>query len=167
MNPILTIEPGTYPLWEGFSLVLEYEIPLLAGQCYHLQGANGSGKSSFIRRALIPALVQNSVPYIYIEQQMRSQLFALMADASLKEYSDKLHTESDAIDYLLSGITSINQALVCICDESAHNQKVHTALAKSGKDFALIIVSHEHIDLDCVLWKISLDSPLFTRLEAL
>lgn len=164
MKTILSIEPGQETLWETFIIQIESQLQIESGKCYHLEGANGSGKSSFIKRILIPTLSKQAIPYIYIEQQMRSQLFALMADASLRDYEQRLQSEQDAIHYLMSCLEVINMPLVCICDESSYVQEVHASLVASGKEFSMIIVSHEQLQIECDSWIMKLISPIATRL---
>ncbi len=170
MKLILKLDQAIYPIWENFRLELSQTIELYAGKIYHLQGSNGSGKSSFIRKCLIPALKTKGIPYIYLEQQMRAQIFALMADAALSEYKSPLQTEADAIEYLLfkaeqnRAVNSL--ALVCICDESAYSQRVYQVLSEKGWDFAMLIVAHDHPDFEEVTeWQTKLLHPMLSSLS--
>ncbi len=78
---MMRIDGGTYTLSDR-NLVLDIEDGFeLSGQrCrYILFGANGSGKTSFLEKILIPALDSNGVDFLYIGQDIRNQLYTLRA----------------------------------------------------------------------------------------
>ena len=54
------------------------------GGCYFLRGDNGLGKTSFLEKIIIPALKANKLSYLYIGQDIRTQLYTLRALLSTK-----------------------------------------------------------------------------------
>jgi len=77
----MKIGGGSYTLSDR-NLVLEIEAGFdLSGQrCrYILLGENGSGKTSFLEKILLPALDSHDVDYLYIGQDIRNQLYTLRA----------------------------------------------------------------------------------------
>ena len=78
---MLNIDGGIYTLADR-NLVLDIRDGFdLSGQrCrYILIGENGSGKTSFLEKILIPALDSQRVDYLYIGQDIRNQLYTLRA----------------------------------------------------------------------------------------
>ena len=78
---MLHIDGGSYPLSDR-NLLLDIRDGFdLSGQrCrYILIGENGSGKTSFLEKILIPALDSQRVDYLYIGQDIRNQLYTLRA----------------------------------------------------------------------------------------
>jgi Cdc6-like AAA superfamily ATPase len=78
---MMIIDSGFYTLTDR-NLVLEILDGFdLSGQpCrFILTGANGSGKTSFLEKILIPVLQRNNVDFLYIGQDIRTQLYTLRA----------------------------------------------------------------------------------------
>ena len=78
---MMKINSGIYTLADrNLVLDIEGEFDLSGQPCrYILVGENGSGKSSFLEKILIPALNSNGVDYLYIGQDIRYQLYTLRA----------------------------------------------------------------------------------------
>ena len=77
----MKIEGGRYTLGDR-NLVLDIEEDFdLSGQGdrFVLTGENGSGKTSFLEKIVIPALDSHGVDYLYIGQDIRYQLYTLRA----------------------------------------------------------------------------------------
>jgi len=64
--------------------------------CYYLRGGNGFGKTSFIEKIVIPALKAANRQYLYIGQDIRTQLYTLRALLSMQG-----HKISDTNEYEL------------------------------------------------------------------
>jgi len=80
----MRLEADTLQIWPGFRLELPAPLEFQTGFRYHLRGLNGSGKSSFLSRVLLPRLIGNVSYYnLYFEQQMSLQLDAVRAYAAL------------------------------------------------------------------------------------
>lgn len=99
------IKAGYYQVWPDFALEIGSDLSFEQGKSHQLQGANGSGKSSFIQKLLIPALRARKGAYIvYIEQQMHLQLFAIKAHAAFHAPGLRISTPSDAAMYLMQDL---------------------------------------------------------------
>lgn len=146
----MKISSGSYRVWEGFSLSFDRDLDLIRGNSYMLRGENGSGKSSFLKQILIPALVlQASSQYLlYFEQQMMRQLYAIRADAALKNYPKALKTEEDCIHYLLDDLAKAlakqTRPVYALIDESAHLEYICRKLQGLSSDLILIFADHHH-----------------------
>jgi ABC-type ATPase involved in cell division len=89
---VIRLESGTYPVWDDFSLELTSDLTFSSVALYYLHGANGSGKSSFIERLLIPSLRnQRDIFLLYFEQQMHFQIQAVKAYASIMPPRKEIH----------------------------------------------------------------------------
>jgi hypothetical protein len=56
------------------------------GKCFYFRGDNGFGKTSFLEKIVIPALGVENVRYLYIGQDIRTQLYTLRALLSVQGY---------------------------------------------------------------------------------
>ena len=78
---MMKIDGGTFSLPDR-NLVLDIQdgFDLSGPSCrYVLTGDNGSGKTSFLEKILIPALDRHRVDFLYIGQDIRNQLYTLRA----------------------------------------------------------------------------------------
>ena len=75
------IEGGIYTLPDrNLVLCVEDGFELSGPGCrYILFGENGSGKTSFLEKILLPALVRDNIDFLYIGQDIRNQLYTLRA----------------------------------------------------------------------------------------
>ena len=64
--------------------------------CYYFRGGNGFGKTSFLEKIVIPALKAANRQYLYIGQDIRTQLYTLRALLSMQG-----HKISDTNEYEL------------------------------------------------------------------
>ena len=64
--------------------------------CYYFRGGNGFGKTSFLEKIVIPALRAGNCHYLYIGQDIRTQLYTLRAFLSIQG-----HKVSDIEEYEL------------------------------------------------------------------
>ena len=78
---MLKIDSGIYTLSDrGLQLDIEETLDLSGQRCrYVLVGDNGTGKTSFLEKILIPALDSHRVEFLYIGQDIRYQLYTLRA----------------------------------------------------------------------------------------
>jgi hypothetical protein len=112
-----------YPIWQQFSLRLEDDIDFACGAVYRIAGLNGSGKSSLIKKLLIPQLIQRpDQQYIlYLEQNCHNQFDAVKSFALMNQDSHLLATPDDLLSYLFTRLIRCQQAsprpLMIIADE--------------------------------------------------
>ena len=55
-----------------------------SSSCYYFRGGNGFGKTSFLEKIIIPALMAANRQYLYIGQDIRTQLYTLRALLSMQ-----------------------------------------------------------------------------------
>jgi ABC-type transport system involved in cytochrome c biogenesis ATPase subunit len=84
------------------------------GGCYFLRGDNGLGKTSFLEKIIIPALKADKLSYLYIGQDIRTQLYTLRALLSTKGIKV---ADSDEVELLRLWIEHSQSASVLILDE--------------------------------------------------
>ncbi len=153
----LSIPTGELQIWNNFSLWIEHDLEFETGKTYHLQGNNGSGKSSFLSRVLLPHLQNSSSYLLYLQQQMHTQLYAVQAYAAVMKPPQILKTEQEVVNYLgndlvrnyqlsprpafvlvdesrfeaeLVGIISLNCPLTCFILASHHGQPSGATLVR-------------------------------------
>lgn len=142
-----------YTIWENFSIELSREAVFSTGKVYHLSGSNGSGKSSFIRKILIPLLFQDREKQtaLYIEQQVQSQFDAVKAYAVMQHPAIQINTYAEMVDYLadclLSAYKKNSRPCVIIIDECHLLLKLLSRLsAIPSNQYCIIYASHQDCD---------------------
>lgn len=102
---MLSIPAGRYPVWPDFSLELSSTLEFEPSFHYYLCGPNGSGKSSFIKKLLLPALQHTpGIYFMYWEQQIALQSFAIKAHAAFAKHTERLESDADCLFYLLDDL---------------------------------------------------------------
>jgi hypothetical protein len=84
------------------------------GNCFYFRGDNGFGKTSFLEKLIIPALGIENVQYLYIGQDIRTQLYTLRALLSVQGYKV---SGKDEIELLKLWVRHDQSARVFILDE--------------------------------------------------
>lgn len=120
---MLMIDAGYRQVWPTFALDVVNKLSFAQGSDYQLQGSNGSGKSSFLHKLLLPAIRQSQAGYIiFLQQQMYLQLFALKAHAAFHSPGFRISDANDAAQYLLQDLRAAYakqaQDIYLIADES-------------------------------------------------
>jgi hypothetical protein len=82
--------------------------------CFYLRGGNGFGKTSFLEKIIIPALKTDNLSYIYIGQDIRTQLYTLRAFLSIQGFKV---SDIDEVELLRLWIHHSQSASVLILDE--------------------------------------------------
>lgn len=106
------------------------------GEHYQLLGTNGCGKTSFLTKLLLPALLAKPAQQyvIYIEQQIQNQFDAIKADALIGKYSPPLVDFADMINYqfvcLQAEYALQPRPIVVISDENPHQQLLQVWLKR-------------------------------------
>ena len=81
---------------------------------YTFRGGNGFGKTSFIEKIIIPALEADNIHYLYLGQDIRTQLYTLRALMSVQGF--KVYN-ADENELLKLWIERSRSATVFILDE--------------------------------------------------
>ena len=143
------IAASVYEVWKNFNLEVKEEFALQTGGTYHLTGANGAGKTSFLKQILIPQLQsQPDQQYIlYLEQQTQNQLDAVKAYSALQKTAVEINDFEQMLNYLLelyqNALTDAFRPLLIISDENPYSEKLALWMEKLNKgDYCLIYVSH-------------------------
>ena len=85
-----------------------------SGNCLYFRGENGFGKTSFLEKIIIPALGVENVHYLYIGQDIRTQLYTLRALLSIQGHKV---SDADEIGLLKLWINHGRSARFFILDE--------------------------------------------------
>ena len=82
--------------------------------CYYFRGGNGFGKTSFLEKVIIPALKAAKRHYLYIGQDIRTQLYTLRALLSIQGHKV---SETDEYELLRLWVHQGQSACIFILDE--------------------------------------------------
>lgn len=82
--------------------------------CYYFRGGNGFGKTSFLEKMIIPALKDADCNYLYIGQDIRTQLYTLRAFLSIQGHKI---SETDEYELLRRWVHQGQSARIFILDE--------------------------------------------------
>ena len=85
-----------------------------SGSRFYFRGGNGFGKTSFLEKIIIPALRSDNIPYLYIGQDIRTQLYTLRALLSIQGVKI---SDADEVEILRLWINQGQSARVFILDE--------------------------------------------------
>jgi hypothetical protein len=112
----MQIKRGTYPLEKrGLNFSLADDLNFKNNDnCFFFRGGNGFGKTSFLEKIIIPALKEDKVPYVYIGQDIRTQLYTLRALLSVQGIKV---SDNDEVELLRLWINHSRSATVFILDE--------------------------------------------------
>ena len=112
----MEIHKGKYPLENrnlNFDIVDDLNFDDNGG-CYYFRGGNGFGKTSFLEKIIIPALKSEKLSYLYIGQDIRTQLYTLRALLSIQGLKV---SDTDEVELLKLWIHHSQSASVLILDE--------------------------------------------------
>ena len=161
-----TIPAFKHAVWQDFAIDILSDLILETDKVYQLVGANGAGKSSFIKKILIPAIQSNpdNQYILYIEQQIQSQFDAVKSYAALQKPSARLKTFGEMIEFqikqLSKSIAVAPRPCMIILDECNLRSEIISKLARFKiKEYCLVVVSHQEIenDMRAELWQIRFD----------
>ena len=112
----MEIKRGTYPLEKrGLKFRLADDLNFQNRECcFYFRGGNGFGKTSFLEKIIIPALKEDKIPYLYIGQDIRTQLYTLRALLSVQGIKV---SDNDEVELLRLWINHSRSATVFILDE--------------------------------------------------
>ncbi|MDZ4182589.1 MAG: hypothetical protein U1B83_06915 [Candidatus Cloacimonadaceae bacterium] len=109
---------------------MRQELSLGIGELIHLSGDNGSGKSSFLRRLLIPQIQaqQADIYQLYFEQQSALQLFSVKAHAAFQKPPRQINNEEQMTTYLLDNLELAmrkqSRPVILMIDESPRLESI-------------------------------------------
>jgi hypothetical protein len=112
----MEIRKGKYRLDNrnlNFDIVADLNFNSSAG-LFYFRGGNGFGKTSFLEKVIIPALKADSLRYLYIGQDIRTQLYTLRALLSIQGFKV---SDTDEVELLRLWINQGQSASVLILDE--------------------------------------------------
>ena len=112
----MAIHKGTYNLAKrnlSFDVVDDLDFTQ-KNSCFYFRGGNGFGKTSFLEKIIIPAFKADHIQYIYIGQDIRTQLYTLRALLSVQGIKV---TGIETPDVLRRWVNHNRSASVLILDE--------------------------------------------------
>jgi hypothetical protein len=112
--------------------------------CYYFRGGNGFGKTSFLEKIVIPALEAANCQYLYIGQDIRTQLYTLRALLSVQGHRV---SETDEYDLLRLWVQQGQSARIFILDEFDKYFPDYSFIFDWSKSFiqSYIIVTHQQL----------------------
>ena len=112
----MEIKKGKYSLEErGLRFNLSDDFDFKNRECcFYFRGGNGFGKTSFLEKILIPGLKKDNIQYIYIGQDIRTQLYTLRALLAVQGIKVP---DNDEVELLRLWINNSKSATVFILDE--------------------------------------------------
>lgn len=112
----MQIQKGKYRLEDRglhFDLIHDLDLQNNAS-CFYFKGDNGFGKTSFLEKIIIPSLGAEKINYLYIGQDIRTQLYTLKALLSIQGHKI---AGTDEVALLKLWINQGRPAKVFILDE--------------------------------------------------
>ena len=112
--------------------------------CYYLRGGNGFGKTSFLEKIVIPALKVANRQYLYIGQDIRTQLYTLRALLSMQGHKI---SDTDEYELLKIWVHQGQTARTFILDEFDKYFPDYHFIFDWSRSFIqnYIIVTHQHL----------------------
>ena len=141
----MQIPKGKYRLDErnlNFDIIADLDFNN-SGSRFYFRGDNGFGKTSFLEKIIIPALKSDNIPYLYIGQDIRTQLYTLRALLSIQGVKV---SDADEVEILRLWINQGQSARVFILDEFDKYFPDYQFIFDWGDSFiqCYIIVTHRH-----------------------
>ena len=112
----MKIHKGTFRLEDrnlNFDIVDDLNLNN-GGGSFYFRGDNGFGKTTFLEKIVIPALRTDNISYLYIGQDIRTQLYTLRALLSTKGFKI---SDTDEVELLSLWFRHSQAARVLILDE--------------------------------------------------
>ncbi|HMG47429.1 MAG TPA: hypothetical protein VK614_08220 [Allosphingosinicella sp.] len=139
----------------SLEFMLEDEVFLAGPRIYALTGENGSGKTTFVERILLPALRKNDQSAFYLGADVEIARFSMLASLAVRRTVQRREDLYDGNEPPLTGIARTARAIVLemgnaqalVIDEYKENLREFLALQISPQP-TLFLVTH---DLDACL----------------
>lgn len=142
----------SYLLYKSFFIKISKDLCFETDKSYWLKGKNGSGKTSFIKKILVPLLQRNPDEQyiIYVEQQIQAQFDAIKSYCLLQKPATEIHSLPDMVKGLfnitIERMSMVKRPIFIILDEYYDIDVINSSLAKFNPDmYCLIIVSHSEV----------------------
>ena len=115
-------------------------------QCIYLNGANGYGKSGFLEKVLLPELHANDIPFLYVGQDLRTQLYCLRALLAVQGHRVGTMSEQDLIRLWIEQSKPVR---IIILDEFDKYFSPYQFIFEATQSFTqtYVIVTHSGQDL--------------------
>ena len=125
----------------SFDVVDEFDFDT-SSACYYFRGGNGFGKTSFLEKIVIPALGAANRQYLYLGQDIRTQLYTLKALLSIQGHKI---SETDDYELLRLWVHQSRSARIFILDEFDKYFPDYGFIFDWGQSFIrnYIIVTHQ------------------------
>ena len=142
----MRVPKGSYRLQDrnlNFDVVDDFDFNR-SNSCYYLRGGNGFGKTSFLEKIVIPALKAAGHQYLYIGQDIRTQLYTLRALLSLQGHKI---SETNEYELLKIWVHQGQTARTFILDEFDKYFPDYHFIFNWSRSFIqnYIIVTHQHL----------------------
>jgi hypothetical protein len=145
----MEIHKGTYRLENrnlSFDIVADLDFNNSGGCCFYFRGNNGFGKTSFLEKIIIPALKDDNRSYLYIGQDIRTQLYTLRALLSTKGVKV---SDTDEVELLRLWFRHNQSASILILDELDKYFPDYGFIFDWSEDFIRTYIIVTHLGLNC------------------
>lgn len=140
-----------YQVWHDFRIKLSSEIKFEPNYLYLFTGDNGAGKTSFLRKVILPEL-QKSKEFFpaYLSQDFAHQYYSIKAYSVYDNNNSVVNNFSEAINYYLQRLSndiSKDKIIFLMLDEAEvyHKLKELTTPLKNHQVIFLLITHNPEI----------------------
>lgn len=150
----VTIPQGSYQVREHLTIQLKNSLSYNSGTTTAIIGPNGVGKSSFLEKVVVPAILESSGTILFFMQQnFEIQWYSITArSVDIKQKTRKVYSMEDALTYIAKvysteleseAFTAETPELYLVLDEPAQYWESMEWLAPLVKwNPALITITH-------------------------
>ena len=143
----MEISRGTYCIEDrnlNFDVVDDFDFNSNGG-CFYFRGANGFGKTSFLEKIIIPALRTDKRSFLYIGQDIRTQLYTLRALLSTRGFKV---SDTDELELLRLWFRHSHSASILILDEFDKYFPDYGFIFDWSKAFIQTYIIVTHLDMN-------------------
>ena len=140
---MIVLERGPYTLPNrDITLDWDVDLDLSVKRIYHICGENGLGKTSFLEQVLVPALRRHQVHYLFLGQDMGTQLYTLRASLAVVGHGLGNLPETELLKLW---VRQGSQARVFVLDEFDKYYPDHDFIFQASRAFidTYVFVSHQ------------------------